>query len=92
MAGFIFDVVKPDGIGMTLVGGPFIFRVNNGLHAHAVIAESHITVDCWTDANIAINVFSCKPFPIAPIIKLAALRFGLQPDYQQVILPRAGTA
>ncbi len=88
---FIREVASPEhGIGMTIIVGPTCVGARNHLTAYAIIADSHIMVNEFTNGTITLDVFSCQPFTPSVPVDLAREWLDLQDGYVMRLLPRAG--
>lgn len=65
-----FLVQCPREIGLTIISGPHVFPTDNGLAGIVLVADSHVSVHL--DGLAAyIDVFSCKPFNVQIVMRLA---------------------
>ena len=59
----------PDEIHMTKITQPFVCETPLGITGIVIIAESHIGVHTYADADaVSLDVFSCRPFEPGPIV------------------------
>ncbi len=83
---FIYELLDtyPAKIGMTKISDPVVFRYSSlkpedwGITGLVFIAESHISLHTFVERNfINIDVFSCKDFDVAKVIKDLKEKFEL---------------
>ena len=63
----------PALIGMTIIDGPFVKKVDDGVSGLVLIAESHIAIHTWPAEGIFdMDVFSCKDFDAEEAVRFTA--------------------
>ena len=64
---------------MTLISGPNVMALRGRIYAHAILAESHVSVQLdKRTSEVFVDMFSCKDFDIDGFELLAQTHFNLE--------------